>query len=463
MAPIFLPIRISSAARKNRIAPLKKWPWVIFLLAACLALAGKGFCAAPNPEVEVLDNGVRVISVSDPGLPLVAVNIVVRAGSACEPEGQSGVAHLLEHLLFRGSRNYRPGEVAEVIESQGGAANAGTLRDFIHLYAVVPTAGFEKTLAALSDALLYPSLDDMEIERERGVLLQEIAGDSENPQAVLWDLAHKALLPDHPYSHPVSGEANSLFGLNREQLQRFHDLWFVSERISVVIVGDISHERALALAKQNFAGLPRSSGGKECLPVTPGGAISDQVSYHGGALAFIGLAARAPAVSSPREVCVCDVLLSLLGNGRDSLLRRSLMGDAMLALDTGGEFLTSRGSSPFLLWASCRPEQREGVKSRMAAALDQVIAGQVTPAELAAAKRDLMTSYWLSNETYVDRADVLGFYEALQDLQFGRGYIVQVRAVGLSDIQAAAKKYFSPTQRVWIELIPREGKAVAAH
>jgi len=424
------------------------------LLAAFLGLAGKSFCAPPPPRVVVLANGVRVIVVVDHSLPLVAVNIVVRAGSANEEKGQYGVAHLLEHLLFRGSRNYPPGAVGEMVENLGGSVNAGTLRDFTHVYAVVPRSGFEKTLTALSDALLYPVLEEAEIEKERGVLLGEIANQNEEPQAVLWDMAHQALMPEHPYSHPVSGDLTAMFFINREQLQRFHRQWFVPERISLIVVGDVSEEQILTLSKQIFEQLPGGMGGKDYLSEEANSLPADEVKYHGGALTFIGLAAKAPGISSPREVCALDVLLSLLAESKTARLRQNLLGNPQTAFSVGGEYLTSRYPSPFLLWASCLPNQREGVKSRMETALEEIIAGKVTPAELAAAKSSMLTSFWLSNETFDDRADVLGFYEALQNLQFGREYARQVRAVGLTDIQAAANRYFAKPNRAWVELIP---------
>jgi predicted Zn-dependent peptidase len=267
-------------------------------------------------------------------------------------------------------------------------------------------------------------------------------------------MAHQALMPEHPYSHPVSGELESVFNLSREQLQRFHRLWFVSGRISVIIVGDVSEEQALALCKQNFEQLPRAFGGKEGLSEGVNSPPTNQERYHSGALAFVGLAVKAPGISLPREVCALDVLLSLIGESKSSRLRQSLLSKPQAAFSTGGEYLTSREPSPFLLWASCLPDQREAVKSKMETVLDELVAGKVTPAEIAAAKRSLLTSFWLSNETFDDRADVLGFYEDLQNLQFGREYVQQVRAVSLADIQAAAKRYFAKPDRAWIELIP---------
>jgi zinc protease len=427
-----------------------------FLLATFFGLAGQAFCAPLPPQVEVLPNGARIIVATDHSLPLVAINLVVRAGSAYEEEGQSGTAHLLEHLLFCGSRNYPAGGVQKIIEDQGGSVNAGTLRDFTHLYAIVPTQGFEKTLAALGDALLYPALEEGEINRERGILLGEIVDQREDPQAVLWDMAFQALLPEHPYRHPVSGEIGSLLNLTREQLQRFHRRWYAPERISLIIVGDISREQALAAGKQLFDKLPSNTGGKTPAPAEGNSPPTNQEKYHNGALAFVGLAARGPGIASPREVCAMDVLLSLLEESKNSLLGQSLLGNPQVAFSTGGDFLTSRYPSPFLLWASCPPSRRAAVKNQMAQALERVASGEITSADLAAAKSSLLTAFWLSNETFSDRADVLGFYEALGDLQFGREYAQRIKAVTLTDIQIAAKKYFSDSNRAWIELIPQE-------
>jgi len=433
-----------------------------FLLAILLVAAARspGAAEVTSPHAALLPNGLRVIVKSDGGPGVVAINLVIRAGSRHEDEQDSGVAHFLEHMLFRGSRNYRPGEAEAMIEGLGGAVNGGTLRDFTHIYATVPSAAFEKTLGALADAALYPALDPPEIERERRIIGSEIAQQKEEPRAAMWDIAHRLLFSNHPYSRPVNGTEESLLSLGRERLAAFHHNWYLPNNMTVVIVGDLSEARALAAVKENFGELERGPVNRPAEPgVPPAPASREHLFYHNGSLAYVALAVKAPGISSPREVCAMDLLTALLAEGKTSRLQLLLLEKDSLALATGAEFLTSREPSPFLIWAACPPEKANEVRTRIEKEISAIARGEISPAEIAAAKRRLETSFWLANETYTEQADVLGFYDAIDTYRFGADYLSRVRGVTLAEIKEAARTYLVPEKGVWLILLPRSKAA----
>ena len=433
-----------------------------FILSAALFLiaAISDISASPamiEASAATLPNGLQVIVKSDHNLPVVAINIVIRAGSGNEPAGSEGAAHFLEHMLFRGSRSNAAGKVEAFIEAQGGAANAGTLRDFTHVYATVPVGVFKETLQALADAVLYPSLETAEIDQERTTILSEIARQNEDPRATLWDLSQRALFPKHPYAHPVNGSPETIFRLGREALVSFHKRWYVPNNIAVVVVGDINESEVLPVVKSIFGPLnpgPASQPVERNPDSLP--AKREQVYYHDGSLSYIGIAVKAPGISSPREICAMDVLLAMLAEGNNPRLQTLLLENESLAFATGAEFLTSRQPSPFLIWAACRPEKAAEVKEKLDKEMTSIADGNIAAAEVSAAKRRLEMSFWSSDETYADQADVLGFYAAIDSYRFASEYIPLVRAVTVEEVRAAAKIYFASSARMWLSLLPKK-------
>jgi len=440
---------------------LQRAALLFFLI--CLGLGGTGKAFPPAglalPRASTLPNGFRVIVKPGHDLGVVAINLVIRAGSRHEEAQESGAAHFLEHMLFRGSSNYRPGKVQEFVEGLGGGINAGTLRDFTHIYATLPSGAFEEAFAALAYAVLHPSLETMEVERERAIILSEISRHHENPLTVMWDLAHLALFlfEGHPYGRPVNGTPESVNRLTGKDLLRFHRRWYVPNNMAVVVVGDVSEARVLAAARKAFgklspAPVSQPLGSGKARLQTRGGEFS---YYHGGSLAYVGLVVKAPAVSSPREVCATDLLLVLLAEGKKSRLWIALRGEETLARAVGAEFLTSREPSPFLLWASCPPEKVAEVKAKMEREIAAIAEGKISPGEIAATKHRLETSFWLSNETYTDQADVLGFYEAIASYRFAAEYVSRLQAVSLAEVKQAATRFLVEQAKTWLLLLPR--------
>jgi predicted Zn-dependent peptidase len=388
------------------------------------------------------------------------VNLVIRAGSGHEDEGESGAAHFLEHMLFRGSQNHSAGEVEAYIEGLGGAVNAGTLRDFTHFYAIVPKGSFEESLQALADAVLYPTLDSFEIERERGIILREITRHQEGSREMLWDLAHRALFSEHPYGRPVQGSSEMVFNLGRESLIAFHHRWYVPNNMALIIVGDVSEAEALMKAKETFGGVSRGPIGetRRAVGSTPA-ASREQTYYHAGSVAYVGLAVKAPGISSPRSVCAMDVVQALLAEGKTSRLQVLLREEEPLAMGVGAEYLTSREPSPFLIWAACRPDKVAEVQAKIEEIITSLRSAEIDAAEIAAAKRRLETAFWLANETYTDQADMFGFAEAIDSYRFAAEYTSRIRAISPAEVKRAAQTCFSPQDRVWLLLLPAEQTA----
>lgn len=205
-----------------------------------------------DPYQRTLPNGVSVVVREQRSAPLVAIDVWVRAGSAAEGPGEAGAAHLLEHMLFKGTAARGPGAIDFAIESLGGVLNAGTARDAAHVYTTVPAAALREALEVIADMVRHPALDAAEMERERAVVLDELARDRNVTRRIATDLAVAGAcwgLPDAP---PPAGTPESIAHLSREALAAFHQRNYRPSNCLVFVVGDVDAEAAANLVEKEF-------------------------------------------------------------------------------------------------------------------------------------------------------------------------------------------------------------------
>ena len=399
--------------------------------------------------------GLRLIIKEDRFAPVVAIDIVVRAGSATETAATAGASHFLEHLAFRGSENYAPGEAARLIDGLGGFLNAATLRDFTHYYVTVPSEHFSAALRLLADSVLRPTLPRPAFEQERVIIASEQRQLHDRPLQWLWDLSHEAAFSLHPYGRPISGTPDSSF--LREDLLRYHKQWYLPNNMSVIIVGDVSPTGAAAEVEKAFAGVLPQPLPQVNRPAEP--PLSGIKRIRRSApwkQAYVMLSFHSPGLDHPREVVAADLALSLLGEGHSSRLRRRLKEERQLVFEAGVEYLTTRDPGLFSLWATCAPDKTEDVREALLEELRRLRREIVPPAELEKAKRLLAASYAFSNETCTDQAAALGYYEGVGSFRFATEYLSLVRSLTASDLRAFALRYLDPESYVWCEAGPFE-------
>lgn len=201
---------------------------------------------------ETLPNGLRLVTVRTGATGLAAIHVLVRAGSAWEGPGEQGAAHCLEHMLLRGSTT-RPGaELDLMVETCGGMLNAATTRDFAHYYVTVNAEAVTKVLPLLAEVLREPRLDPTDVERERGIILDELARRLTLRAARLQDAAFKAAYPEQPVGRSLSGTPEDIRSITRNVLQDFHRRLYRPDRCVVVVAGDVRHEDARRAVEAAF-------------------------------------------------------------------------------------------------------------------------------------------------------------------------------------------------------------------
>lgn len=398
-----------------------------------------------------LGNGLRLIVCEEPAASVTSIELVVRAGSADDPPGEEGTAHLLEHLCWDTHAEEDP---RLDIEAVGGIVNAGTLRDLTRFYATVPAGEGSRALRALADMALRVEFGEGAVARERAVIARESLGRAEQPRALLSDAAFETLFGGaHPYGRSIEGDDESRARIGAARLMLFHQTWYVPNNMAVVVSGRAAFAEMLAEVKEIFGHLAPAALPLRAAPAPPRpAAAASRVLHCEGPQAYVMAAFVGPAAAEHRQVCASDLLATLLSHGSWGRLPQRLRETDRLAREVGVDFLTQRGRALFGVWAACDPEQVGPVKDAIRQELARVAAGPVPADELATGRRLLTTGYAFANEIPADRAATLGFYEAVDSYRFASQYLSWVRTLTVIDIAEVAGWYAADP--VWIVLTP---------
>lgn len=215
----------------------------------------------------VLDNGIRVISERIPSANSVSIGIWVANGSRHERRESNGVAHFIEHLLFKGTKRRSALDIAREIDSVGGVLNAFTSREYVCYYAKVLDKFLPRAVDLLTDIFLHSTFDPDEIEKERRVVLQEISMMEDTPDDLIHDLFHQHFWQGHPLGMSILGDVASVGGLSRDDILTYKEEMYRGEDVIVSAAGNLSHEELLQLVVPLLAGIPGGNGrGQTTLP-----------------------------------------------------------------------------------------------------------------------------------------------------------------------------------------------------
>lgn len=428
---------------------------IAFLCLLAAAGAQADSLPAESIKLKTLPNGLRVLVREAHEAPLVTVDLWVRAGSARETSETNGVAHFMEHLLFRGTAKRGRGEVDRAIEELGATLNATTSRDWMHLYTTVASRYWQNALEVIADAVKNSALRPEDVEREQMIILDELARAADDPIRDANQRLAELLFRNHPYRLPVAATRDSIIRIQREQIVQFYRKYYVPNNASLVIVGDVTEAEAFAAAQKFFGDWQKRevTDPEPAAEPPPDAPRRAEFRVRRG-LPTVGVAFLAPSVKEVADVCACDLLLALLGQ-RDGLLTRLLVGQGVATRVTT-EFLTQRYPGIFSIVVEL-PQKGDParVEAMVVGALQQLAKTPVSEAELSRAKREILGNYLFSMETTEGQASTLGFYEMIDTYLFATEYEKNVQAVSAEDIRRVVEKYLNPELRVVVYLLPQ--------
>src|SRR5437660_1062779 len=295
------------------------------ILAAACSSAGKvkSEVTVEAPTRHVLHNGVRVLLQDYPFGEVVAVQLWVRAGGRDEAAAELGLAHYLEHMLFKGTTTRSKGFVDRDVEALGGYVNAGTSLDFTYYYVVLPATRAVAAIEMLADISVNSSLDETELELEKKVVIEEMRLGEDTPQRHLTRQLYGMVVDGHPYGRSLLGTPEIIQKLTRNTLLALYGRLSAPDSSTLVVVGPITKAAILQAAERPLGRLPRS--GFERLPQTMPATLTPKKNevQRPGALAYLGMAWLGPKLDHADTPAV-ELLASILGQSRSSRLPQSL-------------------------------------------------------------------------------------------------------------------------------------------
>jgi len=399
---------------------------------------------ADKISVRTLGNGLRVLVRESHAVPVISLQVWVRAGSRYESRETNGVFHLMEHMVFRGSQNRRPDQVNEEIEGVGGYTNAETTRDSCRFFTVVPSMHFQMAAEGYADALLRPVFREQTAEVEKRAIALESARRGANPIASLEDMTYREAFQVHSYGLLPAGDLVQLDKITLRTLREYHQRFFVASNMIVIVAGDIDATKAFSTVDATFGSASASPAPDVQIQSEPAlTSVREITALRDVKQAAMAIAMHAPGIDSSREVCAMDVLLTVLGEGKTSRLQKLLKQDAALVSEYQVDFLTQKDPGLFVITCVLSDENIEKVKSALLEACMRLSRELVGQSELVKAKALLEGQYAASNETADGQAGSLGFYEVIDSYLFATDYVSRIHMVTAEDVRRVAQQYFS--------------------
>jgi zinc protease len=400
------------------------------------------------PTLHQLPNGLTIIAEQMP-VEAVNLNLWLKVGSAVEPNPINGMAHFLEHMIFKGTPNLPSGEFERRIEERGAATNAATSQEYTHYYITAAPKDFAELAPLQLDVVLNPSIPDQAFERERLVVLEEIRRFEDNPNRRTYSRSIELCFEELPYRRPVLGPVSVIEQLSVQQMRDFHRQWYQPQLMTAAVVGNLPVEELTEIVAEGFnqvygdrapVGTPT---GKSWTPEAPFTKIVRE-EYEDAQVqqARLVMVWRVPGMQQLEETYSLDVLAGVLGQGRMSRLFRDLREERQLVSSIGASNVTHRLQGVFYISARLPEENVAEVEAAIAQHLRTLQEEPVAESDLERIRTQVANRFVFGNERPSDRANLYGYYHSqLGNLEPAFSYPAHIQSVEAQDIQAAAKRY----------------------
>lgn len=404
-----------------------------------------------------LPNGLTVVFEAQRSAPVVAMHVWIKVGSADETRDEAGLAHLHEHMLFKGTSRRGIGEIAREVEDLGGEINAWTSFDETVYHLVLASAHFSEGLDILADAVRESTFDAGELSREIEVVVEEIKRSDDLPPRRVARGMFETAYRSHPYRWPVLGTVESVRSFTREKMLGFSAKHYAPDNIVVVIVGDVEESFVRAEVERLFGDWKRKRAAIAARASEPPHEEPRVLVVHDGLNeAHIALAFPVPELTAP-ETPVLDTLAFALGQGEGSRLNLGLKIEKALASAIYAYAYTPRDPGLMIVGATFPPH---GVREGIQALLREIRRLQLHPlagSELEVAKATVEADAIYGRETVEGTARKLGLSEAVAgDLEFEARYYERVRKLTSEEVFAAASRYLDLGRVTVSALLPKE-------
>jgi len=407
---------------------------------------------------KTLENGLIILAKESPPKDLVSINITIKAGPSLEEEyTASGISHLVEHLVFKGTVSRKTGDIEKEIRSYGGFINGAVSHDTTTYMVSVPVKYFTQALSVLKDMLLNPVFDKAELEREREVILKEIKLNEDIPEKKLMLRLFENAFTTHSYKYPSIGYENVLKSLTRDDVVKYYERRYVPNNMVIAVVGDINAGNAMLDIEKEFgrfrAPSYRVTNRCEREPPQTGKRVIEEESPV--TLSYLALGFHSTGMLN-RDLFAMDLLSMILGRGNNSRLNKLLLKDKREVYSISAWNYTPMDPGLFVIMAVLNENNIEAAKKDILDEIKKIKAGDISDNELENAKRMVIGDYILSRETIENQAEDLSESEAIAgNSDFYARYVEGINKVSKYDIRRAAYQYLDEDNLTEVSLIPK--------
>ncbi len=432
--------------------------------ATPVSAASPSTAAASAPRQFTLSNGMTLLVQPDRRAPTAVQMLWVRVGSVDEVDGTSGVAHVLEHMMFKGTKEIKPGEFSRRVAALGGQENAFTTRDATGYYQQIPVESLEQVMKLESDRFANNQWPDDEFKREIEVVKEERRLRTEDqPRALLGEQQNAAVFIASPYHRPVVGWMSDLDAMTPDDARAFFRRWYVPANAALVVAGDVDVEKVRALAEKYYGAIPARAMPARKPRTEPEQRGIRRIEFKAPAeQAFVSLAFRIPKLddieATDGDVWALEVLSAVLDGYTGSRLDRALTQGPDRVADSVGAYsgLVGRGPQLFsLVGVPAHGKTAEAVEAALRAEVARIAKEGVGEAELARVKTQWVASQTYKRDSVMAQARELGsnWVQGLP-LDASARIIAKLQAVTAAQVQAVAAKYFGDDQLTVATLRP---------
>ena len=434
----------------------------IILLFNYLDLISSATAKVFDPDSFTLNNGMKVVLIRNHRIPVITHMVWYRVGSADEPQGQTGIAHFLEHLMFKGTKNYKPGEFSQIVSRNGGKGNAFTSTDYTAYYQTIAVKHLSKVMKMEADRMSNLVITKKEIRTEVQVILEERRSRIENsPRGLLSEQLNASLFINHPYRNPVIGWKKDIVNLNKSQIKSFYKKWYIPNNAILVISGDMTMAQLKPLAEKYYGKIPKKSLVQRSWAKEPQHTASrriiikdNRVNHPSWRRTYL-----APSLKwgDTRLAHPLELIADIFGGGTTSLLFKNLVIKKKVATSIGAYYRgDGRGPGRFIIYA--QPQENvsiEQLEKQIKSEITLLIQNGISENELARSKKRLTAAAIFARDSVSGGANTLGSTLAsglsIEDVE---SWPEKISNVTEANINKAIEMVFDEKQSVTGILLP---------
>ncbi len=417
----------------------------------------------PAYETMTLENGLQIVVIPmHNNSNVISTDIFYKVGSRNEVMGKTGIAHMLEHMNFKSTKNLEAGEFDKEVKSIGGVNNASTGFDYTHYFIKSSTQNLEKSLSLFAELMQNLNLKDEEFQPERNVVAEERRWRTENsPMGYLYFNLFNNAYMYHPYHWTPIGFMNDITTWTLKDIQDFHKTYYQPNNAILIVTGDVDPKEVFKAAQKEFNHI------KNNLPIPEVKFVEPEqdgpkrvVLYKETEVEMVAIAFHIPNFQNPDQVKL-SAISALLSDGKSSRLYSELVNKKHLVNQIFAYNMENKDPGIFLFLASCNPGVKaENVENEIKAQIAQIVNKPVSQAELDKVKINTKSDFIYSLESSTSVADLFGSYLARGDIAPLEHYEESINKLTLDDIQVTAKKYFdfSKSTTMILRKKPKEEK-----